>query len=66
MAMKIVDELCTSCGDCEPECPTESIKPKRGVYVVNVASCTECEGDYDSPKCLEVYPIDHCIEPLAA
>ena len=42
MALKIDPNLCTSCGDCEPDCPTESIKPKKGVYVINADTCTEC------------------------
>lgn len=66
MAMTIDPDLCTSCGDCEPECPTNSIKPKRGVYVINPDSCTECKGDYDAPRCVEVCPIDKCILPLVA
>lgn len=66
MAMKIDTELCTSCGECEPECPTASIKPKKGAYVINPDSCTECEGDFDRPKCAELCPIDDCILPLAA
>ena len=66
MAMKIVADLCTSCGDCEPECPTDSIKPRKGVYVIKADTCTECEGDYDKPKCVDVCPIDDCIIHLAA
>ena len=61
MALKIVEELCTSCGDCEPECPTASITPKRGVFVINADTCTECEPDYDMPKCQEVCMEDGCI-----
>ncbi|GAB6043988.1 4Fe-4S binding protein [Endothiovibrio diazotrophicus] len=61
MAVKIVEDLCTSCGDCEPECPTASISPKRGVFVVKESTCTECEPDYDSPKCMDVCDVDDCI-----
>ncbi len=66
MALKIVAELCTACGDCEPDCPTASIKPKKGVYIIDADSCTECEGDYDKPQCVKLCPIDNCIVPLAA
>jgi ferredoxin len=66
MAMKIDPNLCTSCGDCEPDCPTTSIKPKKGVYVINAETCTNCEGEYDSPKCVELCPIDDCIVAIAA
>jgi ferredoxin len=65
MAMKIDSNLCTACGDCEPECPTTSIKPKKGVYFIDSETCTECEGDFDKPKCVELCPIDSCIVPLA-
>ena len=58
MALKIVDELCTSCGDCEPDCPTASISVKGGVYKINAKTCTECEPDYDEPKCIELCPVD--------
>ena len=66
MALKIVAELCTACGDCEPECPTTSIKAKKGVYVIDANSCTEWEGDFDKPQCVKLCPIDNCILPLAA
>jgi ferredoxin len=61
MALKIIADLCTACGDCEPDCPTASIKPKKGVYVIDVDSCTECDGDYDKPQCVKLCPIDNCI-----
>jgi ferredoxin len=64
--MKIVPELCTSCGDCELECPTASIKPKKGVYVINAETCKKCEDEFDSPKCVELCPIDDCILAIAA
>jgi ferredoxin len=66
MSMRIVAELCTSCGDCEPECPTESIKPRKGVYAVKAESCNECEGEFDSPRCAEICPIERCVVGLAA
>lgn len=66
MAMTINAELCTSCGDCEPVCPTSAISPKRGVYVINATICTECDGDFDLPQCLNVCMTDNCITPLEA
>ena len=66
MALKIVADLCTACGDCEPECPMASIKTKKGTYVINADTCTECEGEFDKPQCVKVCPIDDCILPLAA
>lgn len=59
MAMKITAD-CISCGACEPECPTESIKEGDGIYVINAATCVECKGHADAPKCVGVCPVE-CI-----
>ncbi|MBO3709184.1 MAG: 4Fe-4S binding protein [Candidatus Accumulibacter sp.] len=56
MAMKIIQAECTSCGDCKPVCPTSSITSKAGMYKINVDTCTECEGEFDSPQCLDACP----------
>jgi ferredoxin len=62
MAMKIKIDECTSCGDCKPVCPTTSITDKGGIYKINADTCTECDGDSDSPQCLEVCPGgENCI-----
>lgn len=61
MAMKINTELCTACGDCEDECPTASITHKKGVYSIDAAGCTECEGEFKKPQCVKVCPIKGCI-----
>jgi len=61
MAMKILTDLCTSCGDCETECPTASISVKKGLYIINAGECTECEGDFAKPQCVKVCPIKGCI-----
>lgn len=66
MAMKINPDMCTSCGDCEPECPTASISTKKGLYVIDASSCTECEGDFSKPQCVKVCPIKGCITQIAA
>ena len=60
MAMVILED-CISCGACEPECPNEAISQGETIYLVNVDKCTECVGAYDSPKCVEVCPVDGCI-----
>ena len=58
MAMKILDD-CIACGACQTECPTESIS-EGAIYVINAATCVECEGHYDSPQCAAVCPVE-CI-----
>lgn len=63
MAMTIVSMTCTACGDCEPECPTKAIYPHKGVYAIKEDLCTECEGEHDNPKCLELCMEEDCIVP---
>ena len=59
MAMKILED-CISCGACVPACPTESITEEMPIYVINAATCVECEGHYDDPQCVAVCPVT-CI-----
>ncbi|MGB0684403.1 MAG: 4Fe-4S binding protein [Magnetovibrionaceae bacterium] len=61
MAVTIDASLCTACGDCEPVCPTTAIHPHKGVYAVKADLCTECDGDADSPQCMDVC-MDDCID----
>lgn len=63
MALAIVRDICTACGDCEPVCPTKSIKPFKGVYAIEADGCTECEDEFDVPQCLDVCMEDDCIIP---
>lgn len=58
MALKITDE-CTACSACEPECPTTSIT-EGDIYVIDPATCNECEDQSDGPHCQAVCPVD-CI-----
>ena len=62
MAMVIIED-CISCGACEPECPNTAIAGGESSYVVNPDLCTECVGAFDSPKCVELCPVDGCIVP---
>lgn len=59
MAMKILAE-CINCAACEPECPNEAISAGPDVFLVDPGRCTECVGAFDSPRCVEVCPVD-CI-----
>jgi len=61
MALSIDAGQCTACGICEPDCPTESIHEHKGVYAIDATTCTECEGESDSPRCLDNCPVDGCI-----
>lgn len=62
MAMFINADLCTSCADCEPVCPTGAIVPQKGVFFVKADLCNECADDHDMPQCLSVCMEDGCIE----
>ena len=35
----------------------------RAIYIIDPERCTECVGNYNSPRCVEVCPIDDCIFP---
>jgi ferredoxin len=60
MAYKITEE-CISCGACEPECDiNNAISEGNPYYVIDPDKCTECVGNYESPRCVEVCPVD-CI-----
>lgn len=60
MSMVIVEE-CISCGACEPECPNTAIASGDSLFVINPDLCTECVGAFDSPKCVELCPVEGCI-----
>lgn len=66
MPMFIKEDDCTNCSICEPSCPTESISVVKGVYTVDSSTCNECEGEENGPECINVCPIDDCIERVAA
>lgn len=61
MTMKITEE-CISCGACVPECPTESITEGDIIYVINEATCVECDGHFDEPQCLSVCPVESIVK----
>lgn len=65
MAFYINAEECTACGDCEPVCPTSSIYSEKGTFKITKNTCTECEGDFDVPQCIDVCTVDNCILPIA-
>ncbi len=62
MAYKITEE-CISCGACEPECENDAITEGETIYVVALDKCTECVGNFEVAKCVEVCPIDDCCIP---
>lgn len=60
MAYKITDD-CIDCGACEAECKNSAISEGETSYVIDPDKCTECVGNFESPKCAEVCPVDACV-----
>jgi len=60
MAYKIADD-CISCGSCEAECNNNAILEGESSYVIDPDKCTECVGNFESPKCAEICPVDACV-----
>ena len=56
MACKITDEY-IPCGACERECANDAISEGDTIYVIDPEKCTECVGNYESPRCVEVCPM---------
>ncbi|MCF6245949.1 MAG: 4Fe-4S binding protein [Desulfobacula sp.] len=50
----IINNECTNCGTCEPECPLEAISEKGDKRVVNLSVCADCG------VCADVCP-EECI-----
>jgi ferredoxin len=62
MALTIDMEECTSCGVCEPVCPTQAISHHEKTFLITAKACTECQGGDNTPQCVLVCPVD-CIQP---
>jgi ferredoxin len=52
---------CISCGACEPDCPNTAISAGDSIYLIDPDKCTECVGAFDTPKCVELCPVENCI-----
>ena len=57
----LINETCTACDACVPECPNEAISAGSPIYVIDALKCTECVGAHDEPRCRLVCPVSHCI-----
>lgn len=38
----VIDDTCTNCGVCEPECPVDCISEKGDVRVIDADECIDC------------------------
>ena len=63
MSLKITD-ACINCDICEPECPNDAIYQGKVIYEINPDLCTECVGQFDTPQCQEVCPVECIIKDL--
>ena len=60
MSYKITDD-CICCRACEAECKNQAISEGETIYVIDPDKCTECVGNFASPKCAEVCSVDACV-----
>jgi len=47
----MINEDCTNCDACVPQCPNEAIAMGSEHYVIDALRCTECVGAHDEPQC---------------
>ncbi len=47
----VINNDCTACGACQPECPTECIS-EGDIYVIDADECIDCGA------CADVCPVD--------
>jgi len=66
MAMKIVEE-CINCAACEADCPNGAISRDEAasLFVIDPERCTECVGAFDSPRCVQLCPVDCIVQDPA-
>ena len=57
----MINEACTACDACAPECPNEAITAGDPISVIDALKCTECVGAKDEPQCRLVCPVSECI-----
>jgi ferredoxin len=57
----MINDTCTACDACVPECPNDAITAGNPIYVIDPLKCTECVGAKDEPQCRLVCPVDECI-----
>jgi len=48
----VINDSCTACGACEPECPVDCISAGEPMYVIDAEACIDCAA------CAEVCPVD--------
>ena len=62
MALLITSD-CINCEACQPECRNNAISRGDDIHMIDPGLCTECEGLYDEPQCVNTCAVD-CIIPI--
>ena len=57
-----IEDSCSNCEMCDPECPNEAITLGEDIYEIEPDKCTECVGHSDTAQCVSVCPVD-CVNP---
>lgn len=60
MAYQII-ATCVNCWACEPLCPSQAIYEAKPHFLIDAKKCSECEGDYAAPQCVNICPIEGAI-----
>ena len=60
MALEIV-ESCVNCWACLPLCPSKAIFEAKPHFLIDADKCTECLGDFATPQCATICPIEGAI-----
>jgi len=60
MAYQIISS-CTNCYACQPLCPSKAIFEAKPHFLIDPNQCTECEGDFADPQCVNICPIEGAI-----
>jgi ferredoxin len=63
MAFKIIASQCTTCGACEFECPSNAIRMKGDMYIIDSVKCTECKDVFETQQCASVCPVPQTCVP---
>lgn len=59
MAYMISNE-CINCSACEYECPVRAIRAGASSFVIDAATCVECDGYFAVQRCRSVCPVGAC------
>lgn len=59
-----INDTCIACNFCLPVCPVTAIREGEEIFEIDPATCNDCVGHYNNPKCVEVCPVEGCVSKL--